>query len=185
MTIHQTDKLSFPLWSWKNGMNKNLPIDWNMSLFGVNIGVSADCDRTWQRKYVKLNNSTFHIRKHIYKMLELFIVIYLLTGSHTHLQQRCTWFGCLMMKNNPTNKKEVSYAEFTCGAQVVPAYKTDDWITTDSGPVWLSSMCLDDPPTSRQVISQSQSKTKIVWILEGVQRTTCMEMNHHELAEIT
>ena len=90
-----------------------------------------------------------------------------------------------MIKDNPTNKKEVSYAESTCGAQVVPAYKTGDWITTDSGPVWLSSMCLDDPPTSRQVISQSQSKNKIVWILEGVQRTTCMEMNHHELDEIT
>lgn len=90
-----------------------------------------------------------------------------------------------MIKDNPTNKKEVSYAESTCGAQVVPAYKTGDWITNDSGPVWLSSMCLDDPPTSRQVISQSQSKNKIVWILEGVQRTTCMEMNHHELDEIT
>ena len=55
-----------------------------------------------------------------------------------------------MMKNNPTNNNEGSYAESTCGAQVVPAYKTGG-ITIDSGPVWFSSMCLDDPPISRQV----------------------------------
>ena len=37
-----------------------------------------------------------------------------------------------MMKNNPTNNKEVSYAESTCGAQVVPAYKT--LTDADAGP---------------------------------------------------
>ena len=109
------------------------------------------------------NNYTFRTlseqETHLH-MLELFIAIYLLTGRCTHLQlKRFVLVSAAYNDEEQSNKQQRRCPMLS--PHVVHKSFLHTKLVTESqliqGPVWLC-MCLDDPPISRQVISQSQSK---------------------------